>query len=182
MDSVERAFSDLNKAYATDWQLFEDNPTIKQAIIDALWVLSTVHNPFEDTATWHSDIVRAQEAAGFGLDFRSRFILAMTLIEEETKELNQSAVDALTDYETKEDIPLWLKAAVAKEAADVVFVVCQLMHTLGIPFDQVYENVLDSNYSKLFDGAKFREDGKLLKGDSYYPPRLEQVLTGYDHT
>jgi predicted HAD superfamily Cof-like phosphohydrolase len=50
--------------------------------------------------------------------------------------------------------------------------------TLGIDFDKVWEEVKASNMSKVSDSGKIikREDGKVLKPDTYFKPDIEKVL------
>lgn len=71
---------------------------------------------------------------------------------------------------------------VAKEAADLVYVVVGTCVALGIPFDEVFAAVNESNMSKLDDEGRpyFREDGKVLKGPNYQPPegKIEKILGG----
>ena len=66
-------------------------------------------------------------------------------------------------------------ALIAKEIADVVYVVVGTAIALGIPFDEVFAAVHESNMSKLDDqGQPYRrEDGKILKGPNYIPPEAQ---------
>lgn len=67
---------------------------------------------------------------------------------------------------------------IADGGADLVWVVKGLFATLGIDFDQVWEEVRASNMSKVSENGKIlkREDGKVLKPDTYFKPNIEQVL------
>jgi predicted HAD superfamily Cof-like phosphohydrolase len=64
---------------------------------------------------------------------------------------------------------------IAKELADVVYVAYGTALVYGIDLDLAIERVHESNMSK-FDGAVFREDGKVLKGPNYRQPDLTGVL------
>jgi predicted HAD superfamily Cof-like phosphohydrolase len=66
---------------------------------------------------------------------------------------------------------------VADACADIVWVVEGLMYSLGIDPQLVWDEISKSNSSKIINGklAK-REDGKVLKPDSYQPPNLKRVL------
>lgn len=67
---------------------------------------------------------------------------------------------------------------IADGGADLVWVVQGLFATLGIDFDAVWQEVKASNMSKVSDNGKIlkREDGKVLKPDTYFKPNIEKVL------
>ena len=52
-----------------------------------------------------------------------------------------------------------------------------LEHSLGIPQQEVWDEVARSNMSKLVDGKLIkREDGKVLKPDTFVRPDLEKII------
>ena len=67
---------------------------------------------------------------------------------------------------------------VADGVADMVWVIMGLCSTLGIDFYRVWNAVYDSNMSKLEDGKiiKDPESGKILKPDTYFPPKIKEAL------
>lgn len=66
---------------------------------------------------------------------------------------------------------------IADGGADLVWVVKGLFTTLGIDFDQVWQEIRASNMSKVVEGKVIRrEDGKILKPDTYFKPDIEKVL------
>lgn len=69
-------------------------------------------------------------------------------------------------------------AKMAKEAADLVYVVVGTCAAFGIDFDQVFKIVHESNMSK-FPTTK-RDDGKIMKGPNYKAPDIEKVLKNQD--
>ena len=91
--------------------------------------------------------------------------LRIGLIEEELGELKQAieqknlleVVDALTD---------------------ILYVTYGAGHAFGIDLDECFHEVHRSNLSKLGEDFKpiKREDGKVLKPDTYSPPDLKTVL------
>ena len=91
------------------------------------------------------------------------------LIEEEQYEI----YDELS--QPSEDID---KAALTKELADLLYVTYGFAVTFGLPIDEVFERVHRSNMSKLGDDGKpiYREDGKVLKGPNYQPPKLDDLF------
>ena len=69
---------------------------------------------------------------------------------------------------------------VAKELADLAYVVYGTAVSFGIDLDAVIEEVHKSNMSKLDDDGKpiYREDGKILKSNNYKPADVYKVLYG----
>lgn len=68
------------------------------------------------------------------------------------------------------------KSRLAKELADLLYVVYDAACSFDIDIDRVFAEVHRSNMSKLVDGKPLkREDGKVLKGPNYTPPNLEFV-------
>lgn len=59
---------------------------------------------------------------------------------------------------------------IAKEIADLVYVAVGTAVAYGLPFDEVWDIVHEANMSKLADKASVREDGKVLKSDTYRDP------------
>ncbi len=88
--------------------------------------------------------------------------LRLDLILEEERELTE-ALD-------ERDI-----VKVADALADLLYVVYGAGVEFGIPMDKVFAEVHRSNMTKVRN-PKFREDGKLLKGDGFEPPNIEPLL------
>lgn len=91
--------------------------------------------------------------------------LRLDLINEEVEEL-MTAVD-------NDDI-----VEIADALTDILYVVYGTGHAYGIDLDDCFDEVHRSNMSKLGEDGKplYREDGKVLKGPDYFPPKLEDVL------
>tara|TARA_B100000965_G_scaffold201985_1_gene168661 strand:- start:156 stop:536 length:381 start_codon:yes stop_codon:yes gene_type:complete len=91
--------------------------------------------------------------------------LRIDLIEEELDELHL-AVDNQNMVE------------VADALTDLLYVVYGAGHAFGIDLDECFHEVHRSNLSKLGEDFKpiKREDGKVLKPDTYSPPDLKTVL------
>lgn len=62
------------------------------------------------------------------------------------------------------------KQNIAKELADLLYVVYGTAASFGINIDKVFQAVHNSNMSKSLDTK--RADGKVLKGDNYFEPEL----------
>jgi predicted HAD superfamily Cof-like phosphohydrolase len=91
--------------------------------------------------------------------------LRYNLIDEELKELRQ-ALDERNLIE------------VADALTDLLYVVYGAGHSFGVNLDKCFEEVHNSNMSKLGEDGEpiYREDGKVLKGPNYWAPDLKRVL------
>jgi len=101
---------------------------------------------------------------------RKRFLdLRMSLIAEEYKEL----MDELLDARNGDGDPQNL----AKEMADLMVVVVGTAQLMDMPFTHVFNEVMDSNMSKVSENGKIlrREDGKILKPETYRPADLSFI-------
>lgn len=89
------------------------------------------------------------------------------LIEEEFNEL----MDELYDPEPRRE-------ELAKELADLLYVVYGAADAFGIPIDAVFREVHKSNMSKLGTDGKpvRREDGKVMKGPNYKAPDIRRLV------
>lgn len=67
---------------------------------------------------------------------------------------------------------------VADALTDILYVVYGTGHSFGIDLDKCFEEVHNSNLSKLDDRGEaiFRDDGKIMKGPNYEAPNLEKIL------
>ena len=66
---------------------------------------------------------------------------------------------------------------IAKELADIIYIVCGTAASYGIPLDKVFDEVHKSNMAKLIDGKPVRrDDGKILKPDGWTPPDIKKIL------
>ena len=91
--------------------------------------------------------------------------LRVSLIEEELDELKQ----AIEDNDIKE---------VADALTDILYVTYGAGHAFGIDLDKCFDEVQNSNMSKLSDDGKpiYNKDGKVMKGPNYFKPNLMKFL------
>jgi len=91
--------------------------------------------------------------------------LRLALIQEEVEELQEAI--------TAQDL-----VEIADALTDILYVVYGAGHSFGIDLNDCYREVHERNMSKLgADGQPiYRDDGKVLKGPNYWPPRLDKVL------
>lgn len=87
---------------------------------------------------------------------------AITLIKEEFNEL----MDAFETGDARQ---------IAKELVDLIYVCTHALVSLFPDPEEIWRRVHQSNLSKFGSDAEVREDGKLLKSDSYEPPDLSFI-------
>jgi len=91
--------------------------------------------------------------------------LRYDLIKEELDELKE-AID-------KKDIK-----EVADALTDILYVTYGAGHAFGIDLDKCFEEVQNSNMSKLGKDGKpiYNENGKVMKGPNYFKPNLSKFV------
>ncbi len=91
--------------------------------------------------------------------------LRYELIKEELSELNK----AIEDKNIEE---------VADALTDILYVTYGAGHAFGINLDRCFEEVQNSNMSKLGDDGKpiYNEKGKVMKGPNYFKPNLKKTI------
>ena len=91
--------------------------------------------------------------------------LRIELIKEELEELTQ----AMQDENLLE---------VADALTDILYVTYGAGHAFGIDLDKCFEEVQNSNMSKLGEDGKpiYNEAGKVMKGPNYFKPDLSKYL------
>jgi predicted HAD superfamily Cof-like phosphohydrolase len=92
---------------------------------------------------------------------------------EETKRLRIRLIQEEFD-ELKESMAEGNLAALAKEMADLLYVVYGTAVSYGIDMEPVFREVHRSNLSKV--GGYKREDGKWVKPPTYSPAKIEPLL------
>jgi predicted HAD superfamily Cof-like phosphohydrolase len=91
--------------------------------------------------------------------------LRIDLIKEELEELTQ----AMNDKNLLE---------VADALTDILYVTYGAGHAFGIDLDKCFDEVQNSNMSKLGEDGKpiYNEAGKVMKGPNYFKPDLSKYL------
>ena len=92
--------------------------------------------------------------------------LRLDLITEELEELKNA-------MESKDLLE------VADALTDILYVTYGAGHALGIDLDKCFDEVQNSNMSKLGADGKpiYNESGKVMKGPDYYKPDLSKFLS-----
>ncbi len=98
--------------------------------------------------------------------------MKVKLIEEEFRELGDALSNEL--FADEKATLEQLRENVLKEMCDLVYVILGYAHYRGWDFDTAFNRVHTSNMSKIpVDGViKRRDDGKVLKPDTYKPANL----------
>ena len=91
--------------------------------------------------------------------------LRLDLIKEELSELTE----ALKNKDLLE---------VADALTDILYVTYGAGHAFGINLDKCFDEVQNSNMSKLDNNGKpiYNEDGKVMKGPNYFKPDLSKFV------
>ena len=91
--------------------------------------------------------------------------LRISLINEELEEFKE----AIKNNDLKE---------VADALTDILYVTYGAGHAFGINLDKCFEEVQQSNMSKLSEDGKpiYNEAGKVMKGPKYFKPDLNKFL------
>lgn len=102
--------------------------------------------------------------------------LRKRLINEETAELNAEIDNIIGELQQSGKAQKESVLRMYKELADLQYVVSGMAVCFGIPFEEVFSRVHESNMSKLVDGKPLkRADGKFLKGPNYKNPDLTDL-------
>ena len=91
--------------------------------------------------------------------------LRYDLIKEELKELKEA-------MENKDLLE------VSDALTDILYVTYGAGHALGIDLDKCFQEVQNSNMSKLNEDGKpiYNESGKIMKGPKYFKPNLNKFI------
>ena len=87
------------------------------------------------------------------------------------REGNEEYLEAVNDNNLVE---------IADALGDMLYILCGTIveHGLQHKIEEVFDEIQRSNMSKLGENGKpiYREDGKVLKGPSYFKPNFEEIL------
>ena len=96
-----------------------------------------------------------------------------TVVDGRTRELRVKLIQEEFD-ELKEALAAEDLSSIAKEMADLLYVVYGTAVSYGIEMDPIFREVHRSNMSKI--GGYKREDGKWVKPATYSPACIEPIL------
>ena len=109
----------------------------------------------------------------FGQEVKEKAEFPSNKITNLRYELIKEELDELKDAIEKKDIK-----EVADALTDILYVTYGAGHAFGINLDKCFEEVQNSNMSKLGADGKpiYNEKGKVMKGPNYFKPDLNKFV------
>ena len=109
----------------------------------------------------------------FGQEVKRSPALSGDKINELRVNLIKEELDELIEAMNKKDL-----VEVADALTDILYVTYGAGHAFGINLDECFEEVQNSNMSKLDNNGKpiYNEKGKVMKGPNYFKPDLSKFI------
>ena len=109
----------------------------------------------------------------FGQDVKTKPSFSTDKINKLRIDLIKEELDELTEAMNNKDL-----LEVADALTDILYVTYGAGHAFGIDLDKCFEEVQNSNMSKLGEDGKpiYNEAGKVMKGPNYFKPDLSKYL------
>ena len=109
----------------------------------------------------------------FGQEIKEKASFPNDKITSLRYELIKEELDELKEAIDKKDIK-----EVADALTDILYVTYGAGHAFGIDLDKCFEEVQNSNMSKLGKDGKpiYNENGKVMKGPNYFKPNLSKFV------
>ena len=109
----------------------------------------------------------------FGQEIKKKSELSGEKINSLRLSLIQEELDELTKAIKENDI-----LEVADALTDILYVTYGAGHAFGIDLDKCFEEVQNSNMSKLDENGSpiYSDSGKVMKGPNYFKPNLSKFI------
>ena len=109
----------------------------------------------------------------FGQDVKNKPSLSTDKINELRISLIKEELDELKEAVKNKDL-----LEVADALTDILYVTYGAGHAFGIDLDKCFDEVQNSNMSKLDDNGEpiYNEFGKVMKGPKYFKPDLTKFI------
>ena len=109
----------------------------------------------------------------FGQEVKSKPSFSSDKINKLRIDLIKEELDELQEAMKNNDL-----LEVADALTDILYVTYGAGHAFGIDLDKCFDEVQDSNMSKLDEKGKpiYNDDGKVMKGPNYYKPNLSKFI------
>ena len=109
----------------------------------------------------------------FGQEVKNKPSFSTDKINKLRLELIKEELNELTEAMNNKDL-----LEVADALTDILYVTYGAGHAFGINLDKCFEEVQNSNMSKLDDNGKpiYNEHGKVMKGPNYFKPDLTKFI------
>ena len=110
----------------------------------------------------------------FGQDVKTKPSFSTDKINKLRLDLIKEELSELTDAMNNKDL-----LEVADALTDILYVTYGAGHAFGINLDKCFEEVQNSNMSKLDENGKpiYNEHGKVMKGPNYFKPDLSRFVS-----
>ena len=109
----------------------------------------------------------------FGQDVKQNPAFSTDKINELRVSLIKEELDELMEAMNKKDL-----VEVADALTDILYVTYGAGHAFGINLDECFQEVQNSNMSKLDSDGKpiYNDKGKVMKGPNYFKPDLSKYI------
>ena len=109
----------------------------------------------------------------FGQEVKTKPSFSTNKINKLRLDLIKEELTELTEAMNNKDL-----LEVADALTDILYVTYGAGHAFGIDLDKCFEEVQNSNMSKLDDNGKpiYNENGKVMKGPNYFKPDLTKFI------
>ena len=110
----------------------------------------------------------------FGQEVKTKPSFSTDKINKLRLDLIKEELFELTEAMNKKDL-----LEVADALTDILYVTYGAGHAFGINLDKCFEDVQNSNMSKLDENGKpiYNEHGKVMKGPNYFKPDLSKFVS-----
>ena len=110
----------------------------------------------------------------FGQEVKTKPSFSSEKINKLRLDLIREELDELTEAMKNKDL-----LEVADALTDILYVTYGAGHAFGIDLDKCFEEVQNSNMSKLDENGKpiYNEAGKVMKGPNYFKPDLSKFVS-----
>ncbi len=110
----------------------------------------------------------------FGQEVKTEASFSTDKINKLRIDLIKEELEELTDAMNKKDL-----LEVADALTDILYVTYGAGHAFGIDLDKCFEEVQNSNMSKLDENGKpiYNDAGKVMKGPNYFKPDLSKFVS-----
>ena len=109
----------------------------------------------------------------FGQEVKSKPSFSTEKINKLRIDLIKEELDELTEAMNNKDL-----LEVADALTDILYVTYGAGHAFGIDLDKCFDEVQNSNMSKLNENGKpiYNDSGKVMKGPNYFKPDLSKFV------
>ena len=109
----------------------------------------------------------------FGQEVKTKPSFSTEKINKLRIDLIKEELEELTEAMNKKDL-----LEVADALTDILYVTYGAGHAFGIDLDKCFDEVQNSNMSKLGENGKpiYNDSGKVMKGPNYFKPDLSKFI------